>query len=178
MSQGGFKFLIYIYIFTVVGCMGTMDFPRAKNVIKLIEKDSVPKLEYNRHDGMESDMFASGMMSVDCLRCLCYAMSNCRPIGCTMTYGLNTCGYFQLDYDSWNDCGAIGKGFRECANNVTCASQCLQNYMKRFARKADCTLNCEGFSRELGGGPNGCNQPATLPFWYAVEKQPGCKGVE
>ena len=68
--------------------------------------------------------------------------------------------------------------WKKCADDVMCSSQCIQNYMKLYARRNNCMLNCEGYSRELLGGPTGCNNPVTLPYWNAIQQVPGCKGVE
>ncbi|XP_045176521.2 invertebrate-type lysozyme-like [Mercenaria mercenaria] len=121
---------------------------------------------------------AGGMVSIDCMRCLCLKQSNCLPIGCKMIRGSLGCGYFFLSHSYWLDCGKLGHDWRSCSNDLTCSSQCVQKYMERYARRFSCFLNCSGYSRELKGGPNGCNNPRTVAYWEAVQKVPGCKGVE
>ncbi|XP_060577451.1 lysozyme-like [Ruditapes philippinarum] len=134
----------------------------------------------NTQDGSEiwGLHFADGMVSVDCLRCLCLKQSNCEPVGCEMRLSLLQCGYFQITYAIWYDCGGLGSEWKKCADDVKCSSQCLQNYMKRYAQRNNCLLTCEGYSRELFGGPTGCNNPSTEPYWNALQNVPGCKGVE
>ena len=68
--------------------------------------------------------------------------------------------------------------WRECSNNINCASKCLQNYMDMYLEYYRCDLTCEGATRDYYGGPNGCNNPRTLQFWYSIQEVPGCKGVK
>ena len=69
-------------------------------------------------------------------------------------------------------------GWKECALDKECASQCVQNYMKRYAAHYNCPMTCKGFAREHNGGPNGCNKDATLSYWTAVQSHSGCNNVQ
>ncbi|XP_060574554.1 invertebrate-type lysozyme-like [Ruditapes philippinarum] len=131
--------------------------------------------------GLENYSFAPGMVSVDCLRCLCLKMSNCEPVGCKILGISLHCGYFRLSRAQWEDCKTlpgIHFDWKECSNNLECASQCIQNYMEMYLEEYRCELTCEGVSRDYYAGPNGCNNPRTIDFWYAVQEVPGCKGVK
>ncbi|XP_060601639.1 invertebrate-type lysozyme-like [Ruditapes philippinarum] len=121
---------------------------------------------------------AGGQVSIDCLRCLCLERSDCRPIGCVMVAGTLGCGFFRFTNAFWIDCYEPGGDWRTCANDLHCASHCVQVYMNRYAANFSCFLNCEGYARELAGGPNGCNNPRTIAYWEKVQTVPGCKGVQ
>ncbi|WAR01741.1 LYS-like protein [Mya arenaria] len=89
------------------------------------------------------------------------------------TSGSLSCGYFQIKLGYWTDCGKPGPDWKTCANNMQCASKCVQNYMVRYARHYGCPATCEGYAREHNGGPRGCKNPNTIPYWKRVQKQ-GC----
>ncbi|XP_052802655.1 lysozyme-like [Mya arenaria] len=124
----------------------------------------------NADDRLE---FAPGIVSQKCLQCICNVESQCKPIGCRMDVGSLSCGYFQIKLGYWTDCGKPGPDWKTCANNMQCASKCVQNYMVRYARHYGCPATCEGYAREHNGGPRGCKNPNTIPYWKRVQKQ-GC----
>lgn len=68
-------------------------------------------------------------------------------------------------------------GWKACADDIHCASQCVQNYMKRYAAHYHCPMTCEGFAREHNGGPQGCHHTDTLNYWHNIKRQPGCSSV-
>eukprot|EP00105_Crassostrea_gigas_P040228 XP_019924376.1 PREDICTED: lysozyme [Crassostrea gigas] len=65
------------------------------------------------------------------------------------------------------------KGFKACANDYTCASNCVRAYMKRYIGSSGCPANCESYARIHNGGPRGCRYPSTLRYWEKVHQQ-GC----
>ncbi|XP_045160027.2 invertebrate-type lysozyme-like [Mercenaria mercenaria] len=122
--------------------------------------------------------YATGLVSHACLDCICKLESGgCRPIGCNMDEGTLSCGYFQIKEPYWIDCGRPGSSWKACADDLQCASQCIQNYMKRYASHYHCPMTCEGYAREHNGGPQGCHHTDTLHYWHNVKRQPGCGSV-
>ncbi|XP_045174904.1 invertebrate-type lysozyme-like [Mercenaria mercenaria] len=140
-------------------------------------KDELIQTWYNSEmeEGLE---FAPGIVSQQCLRCICLVESNCKPASCHMDVGSLSCGYFQIKKAYWTDCGKPGGDWKKCAQDKQCSSQCVQNYMARYAKRYGCPLKCEGFAREHNGGPNGCHNPNTLKYWEELQKKPGCRGVQ
>ncbi|KAL4232252.1 hypothetical protein ACF0H5_009826 [Mactra antiquata] len=122
--------------------------------------------------------FAKGLVSCDCLRCICLLESKCKPIGCVMDVGSLSCGYFQIKEPYWIDCGKPGKDWKSCADDIQCASTCVQKYMARYAARYGCPATCEGYAREHNGGPKGCKNPNTMGYWKKVQLEPGCKDVK
>nr|3AB6_A Chain A, Lysozyme [Meretrix lusoria]3AYQ_A Chain A, Lysozyme [Meretrix lusoria] len=122
--------------------------------------------------------FAGGTVSQRCLSCICKMESGCRNVGCKMDMGSLSCGYFQIKEAYWIDCGRPGSSWKSCAASSYCASLCVQNYMKRYAKWAGCPLRCEGFAREHNGGPRGCKKGSTIGYWNRLQKISGCHGVQ
>lgn len=112
-------------------------------------------------------------VSSACLRCICNVESGCRPIGCRYDVYSYSCGYFQIKEKYWEDCGRPGASFKACANDYTCASNCVRAYMKRYIGGSGCPANCESYARIHNGGPRGCRYPSTLSYWEKVHQQ-GC----
>ncbi|KAH3883432.1 lysozyme-like [Dreissena polymorpha] len=127
--------------------------------------------------GSGSGVFATGMVSQECLQCICTQESGCRPLGCHDDVGTPSCGYFQIKEVYWIDCGRPGNSWPECAADKHCSSQCVQNNMKRYAAHGGCPLSCEGYARIHNGGPNGCHKDATLAYWHRLQSHPGCSNV-
>ncbi|WAR03343.1 LYS-like protein [Mya arenaria] len=125
-----------------------------------------------------SHSFATGVVSQHCLECICQQESGCTNKPCADDVGSLSCGYFQIKHDYWLDCGSIGGSWKACAADLHCASQCVQNYMKRWASHYNCPLTCEGYSREHNGGPNGCHHSSTLGYWTQVKTHSGCAHVQ
>ncbi|KAH3883433.1 lysozyme-like [Dreissena polymorpha] len=124
-----------------------------------------------------SHTFATGLVSQQCLECICQQESGCRPIGCHFDVNSDSCGYFQIKNDYWTDCGRPGASWKACADDLHCASQCVQNYMKRYASTYGCAATCESYAREHNGGPRGCHSSSTLGYWHEVQRHTGCSGV-
>lgn len=124
-----------------------------------------------------SGNFATGIVSTQCLKCICMQESGCKPIGCHYDVNSDSCGYFQIKEGYWKDCYSPGTSWRQCADDLHCASQCVQNYMKRYASHYGCPMTCEGFAREHNGGPNGCHHSSTLSYWHGVQTHSGCHNV-
>ncbi|XP_052230028.1 invertebrate-type lysozyme-like isoform X2 [Dreissena polymorpha] len=121
--------------------------------------------------------FAPGLVSQACLGCICKLESQCKPIGCHMDVGSLSCGYFQIKVGYWTDCGRPGTDWKSCADDIQCSSQCVQNYMRRYASYYRCPATCEGYAREHNGGPNGCHNPRTIPYWNKLKRIPGCQNM-
>jgi hypothetical protein len=106
-----------------------------------------------------------------CLGCICKVESNCQPIGCHMDRGSLSCGYYQIKQSYWTDCGRPGSSLAECGNNKACSDECVHAYMKRYGTY--CTggraPTCEDYARIHNGGPNGCKESATIPYWNKVK---------
>ncbi|KAK3105436.1 hypothetical protein FSP39_025231 [Pinctada imbricata] len=118
----------------------------------------------------------SGPVQAHCLECICKVESGCKAIGCHKDVGSLSCGYYQIKEGYWIDCGKPGKDWKSCADDYTCASQCVQNYMIRYSKS--CPQTCEGFAREHNGGPRGCKNPATLGYWKRLKSIKGCGDLE
>nr|ADM34988.1 lysozyme [Mactra quadrangularis] len=150
-------------------------------VTEFIEERKINGNVYENDISIESNLlnypFAKGLVSYDCMRCICLVESNCQKIGCRMDVGSLSCGYFQIKEAYFKDCDMKGKEWKSCADDIACASQCVQNYMKRYAARNKCPATCEGYAREHNGGPRGCKNPNTEGYWQKVQRQPGCKGI-
>ncbi|KAH3711961.1 hypothetical protein DPMN_071637 [Dreissena polymorpha] len=127
----------------------------------------------------ESELhFFPGRVSRDCLGCICKLESGCSPTVCnTNDMGLESCGYFQINPIYWIDCGKPGKDWKSCARDIQCSSQCVQNYMTRNAREQRCSGTCEGYARKHNGGPGGCKNDSTFPYWNKLKSIPGCENI-
>ncbi|KAL4224547.1 hypothetical protein ACF0H5_015249 [Mactra antiquata] len=121
--------------------------------------------------------FASGIVPQACLSCICQQESGCKPIGCHFDVNSDSCGYFQIKHGYWVDCGSPGTSWHACANDLHCASQCVQNYMKRYASHYGCASTCESYAREHNGGPNGCHHTSTINYWHQVKSHNGCHSL-
>ncbi|KAL4236786.1 hypothetical protein ACF0H5_005172 [Mactra antiquata] len=121
--------------------------------------------------------YATGLVSQACLECICQRESHCQPIGCHMDSGSLSCGYFQIKENYWIDCGRPGSGWKACADDLHCASRCVQAYMARYASYYHCPMTCEGYAREHNGGPQGCHHTSTINYWHLVQAEPGCHNV-
>ncbi|XP_060595990.1 lysozyme-like [Ruditapes philippinarum] len=138
---------------------------------------SVSAASHCTHVSTHQGNFASGIVSHACLQCICQQESGCKPIGCHFDVNSDSCGYFQIKQGYWQDCGSPGGSWKSCADDLHCASQCVQNYMKRYASHYNCPMTCEGFAREHNGGPNGCHHSSTLSYWHGVQSHSGCHNV-
>ncbi|KAI6240425.1 Lysozyme [Aphelenchoides fujianensis] len=104
----------------------------------------------------------SGAVNGDCLSAICNADLSC--------------GYFQIQSDYYTDCGTpnfdgdFERSWKNCADDYVCASQCVQNYFYRYNRMCSNVADeCEKMARLHNGGPNGCQNPATVDYWNRVQ---------
>ncbi|KAH7704626.1 Protein ILYS-3 [Aphelenchoides avenae] len=125
---------------------------------------------------------ALGVLSEDCLKCICNKESyGCKPIGCKMDVGSLSCGYYQIKKDYYTDCGTPGKqagdsledAWKRCADDYDCASQCVRAYVNRYKANCDGKSDCEAMARLHNGGPQGCNRPGTQGYWDAIKQCAG-----
>ncbi|CAJ0945067.1 unnamed protein product, partial [Mesorhabditis belari] len=114
-----------------------------------------------------------------CMDCMC-AQENCQnDIGCVEVWGRTACGNYQITFDYYIDCGMpkwMGmietqeEAWKRCSQDISCSRECIANYYNRW--ETNCpnkTMTiCERMIRLHKGGPNGCNQNMTLPFWNAA----------
>lgn len=112
-------------------------------------------------------------ISSNCLSCICNVESGCRKIGCNWDVNSYSCGYFQIKEPYWIDCGSPGSSWKECADDYTCASNCVRAYMRRYIGYSGCQANCKSYARIHNGGPRGCRYSSTLGYWEKVQSQ-GC----
>ncbi|XP_061178316.1 lysozyme 3 [Saccostrea echinata] len=117
--------------------------------------------------------FSSGIVSQHCLQCICNVESGCKAIGCHFDVNSDSCGYFQIKEGYWHDCGSPGSSWRSCANDLACASKCVQAYMSRYIGFSGCSHSCESYARIHNGGPAGCRHSNTAGYWSHVHAQ-GC----
>ncbi len=106
-----------------------------------------------------------------CLGCICNVESNCQPLGCRMDMGSLSCGYYQIKENYWTDCGKPGGSLEACGKDKTCSDECVHAYMARYGTY--CTggraPTCEDYARVHNGGPLGCRESATIPYWQKVK---------
>jgi len=120
------------------------------------------------------DKFAYDPVNFSCLNCICDASTGCiSDTHCDEKNAYKGCGYFQITYAYYEDCGMPGKSPTEedparawirCANNFFCASQCVEQYMHKFAPSCAsgigddlAKLPCYEYARIHFAGPAGCN---------------------
>lgn len=121
--------------------------------------------------------FSGGLVSQQCLQCICDRESGCKPIGCHYDHGSDSCGYFQIKKPYYIDCGSPGAGWTKCSDDKMCSSLCVQKYMQRYIPSSGCNYTCESYARTHNGGPKGCRSPSTEGYWEAIKRQPGCAHV-
>ncbi|KAJ8299659.1 hypothetical protein KUTeg_023719 [Tegillarca granosa] len=92
---------------------------------------------------------------------------------CRWDVGSDSCGYFQIKYNYWVDCGRPGGRWKSCAKNYYCASKCVQKYMNRYINARGCKRDCQSYARLHNGGPGGCLKDSTLRYWRKIT-QKGC----
>ncbi|KAL5006432.1 hypothetical protein ScPMuIL_015239 [Solemya velum] len=118
--------------------------------------------------------FHSGVVSQACMQCICDQESGCRQSGCRMDVGSLSCGYFQIKQAYYTDCGSPGSDWKTCADDLDCASRCVQNYMRRYIGYSHCTSNCQSFARIHNGGPHGCSRGSTVDYWNTMTRRQHC----
>ncbi|KAK3590862.1 hypothetical protein CHS0354_033789 [Potamilus streckersoni] len=118
-------------------------------------------------------IFHEGNVSQKCMECICQVESGCSPVGCRFDKGAESCGYFQIKEPYYIDCGSPGSDWHHCADDLECASRCVQAYMDRYIDYSGCDYTCESYARIHAGGPRGCADPATITYWHKVQSH-GC----
>lgn len=98
------------------------------------------------------------------MRCLCDASTDCNLTkGCIGEH----CGPFLLSRDYWSDAGRFTtqgdmpgnpSAYVNCANDYTCSSKTVENYMMRFAKDCnnDRVVDCLDYALIHTQGPVGC----------------------
>jgi len=152
---------------------------KQRSVVKIITPpsdggiDCPPKTDTRPCTKQECPAFP---ISIDrsCINCLCLVSSNCyRGNSCHDAYA--GCGYFQITYPFFLDCGCPGisrgsdscglEGWKTCSLDYDCSVTCIEKYMQIYAGR--CTKNqqqptCENVVKIHKAGPWACN--STLPF--------------
>ncbi|UJR38708.1 hypothetical protein I4U23_031374 [Adineta vaga] len=100
-------------------------------------------------------LFINAAIDDQCLACICQVESGCRPLKCCWNVYSNSCGYYQLKQDYWQDCGSL----EACAVDKNCSDKCVRMYMQRYASRCTRgrTPTCQDYARIHNGGPNGCD---------------------
>ncbi|KAF5282601.1 hypothetical protein FQA39_LY05008 [Lamprigera yunnana] len=123
------------------------------------------------------EVFVSNL-SNKCLRCLCYAASNCDLArGCSGGF----CGPYQLGYSYWKDAGSPTlsrndrnsiTAFQNCALTFPCAQGTIREYMARYGQDCnnDGITDCDDFAMINFNGAFQCDQPLSTTaegrtFW-------------
>ncbi|KAK0407684.1 hypothetical protein QR680_003529 [Steinernema hermaphroditum] len=127
-------------------------------------------------------LLVASAMADSCLHCICLHESGCKPIGCHMDVGSLSCGYYQIKMPYYEDCGQPGKragestetAWKRCADDYSCATQCVQNYINRYSRFCEGVGSCQRMSRLHNGGPSGCKYSSTEGYWNAIHSCCGC----
>ncbi|OWF49893.1 lysozyme-like [Mizuhopecten yessoensis] len=128
---------------------------------------------FNSSSKATTHPYATGVVSQHCLSCICQLESGCKPLGCHLDEGTDSCGYFQIKEVYWLDCGKPGGSLEACAADMQCSSSCIQQYMHRYIGYSRCVHNCESYARIHNGGPAGCHHSNTLHYWNNIQKL-GC----
>nr|AFN66526.1 lysozyme 2 [Cristaria plicata] len=110
-----------------------------------------------------------GSISDQCLQCICMAESNCRKIGYMWYRGTLSCGYYMIDEIYWQECGRPGGDFMHCALDYSCARTCVKKYTTQLGEHSGCPDTCQTYARTHHGGPLGCHNKETIPFWHRVQ---------
>uniref|UniRef100_A0A914VQT7 lysozyme n=1 Tax=Plectus sambesii TaxID=2011161 RepID=A0A914VQT7_9BILA len=121
---------------------------------------------------------AVGVFGDTCLHCICLHESGCKPIGCHMDVGSLSCGYYQIKWPYYEDCGQPGgqgqAAWQKCADDYNCATGCVNAYVNRYKGNCAGVGACQQMSRLHNGGPNGCHVSGTLGYWSVIQKCCGC----
>uniref|UniRef100_A0A1A9WK38 lysozyme n=1 Tax=Glossina brevipalpis TaxID=37001 RepID=A0A1A9WK38_9MUSC len=111
----------------------------------------------------------------NCLHCLCMAISECNQ---TAVCRKGACGPFRMTYYYWahggnltldSDTPGSVEAFPNCANDLTCATNTVQNYMARYSQDCnnDGVVDCYDYAAIHNLGPFGCKND--LPYQYAKD---------
>lgn len=105
-----------------------------------------------------------------CLECICQVESKCKSLPCQWDGDALSCGYYQMKYVYWIDCGYPGVSFEKCAADRSCSETCVRAYMRRYGTRCTGgrTPNCVDYARIHNGGPGGCMSPNTIDYGNRV----------
>nr|XP_022303900.1 lysozyme 1-like [Crassostrea virginica] len=117
--------------------------------------------------------FSTGIISQQCLMCICNEESGCSPNECHWDVNAESCGYFQIKRRYWVRCRMQGGDWKRCANNLLCSSRCVQRYVARYYPRSGCSSSCQTFARIHKGGFQGCRYSNNADYWSRVQAQ-GC----
>ncbi|KAF5280354.1 hypothetical protein FQR65_LT03163 [Abscondita terminalis] len=117
------------------------------------------------------DVFVSNLND-NCLRCLCYAASNCDlRSGCNNGH----CGPYQLGYSYWKDAGTPTiagsrpnsmRAFQTCALTLPCAQSTVKQYIARYGKDCnnDGVTDCDDFAMINYNGAFNCEDTLFSSF--------------
>lgn len=106
----------------------------------------------------------------NCMKCLCFIESWCADVGCVMDQGSLSCGWYQLKYEYWLDCGQPGGSWKDCSNDKVCAEQCVRQYMTRYGGLCSTGNSCADLARIHNGGPYGCSARHTEYYGNMISR--------
>uniref|UniRef100_A0A914CW35 lysozyme n=1 Tax=Acrobeloides nanus TaxID=290746 RepID=A0A914CW35_9BILA len=119
-------------------------------------------------------VLATFALADKCLQCMCLVESRCSPIGCNMDEGSLSCGYFQIKWPYYIDCGQPGgpgeENWKSCANDYSCSVRCIQNYIARYGNFCPQANSCERIARLHNGGPYGCSSTQKVDWYWSKVK--------
>lgn len=103
-----------------------------------------------------------------CLKCICYASTECKPIACHVAGPSQYfCGPYLISWAYWADAGKPGDdltnpyAFEACLTNQECAERTIRQYIAKHGK--DCTgdnqITCADIARIHKAGPSGCQAP-------------------
>ncbi|XP_059475804.1 lysozyme-like [Neocloeon triangulifer] len=110
---------------------------------------------------------ATGPLSVECLGCICEAISNCNR---TLTCSGDVCGLFRITWAYWSDAGkpvlqgdnpSADGAYGRCTVDPYCAALTVQQYMTKYSQDCnrDGSVDCTDFARIHKLGGYGCGAP-------------------
>ncbi|KAL5022331.1 hypothetical protein ScPMuIL_001486 [Solemya velum] len=126
---------------------------------------------------VESYLLQPDVVSQDCMQCLCNISSWCTFKGCTNVTGFIACGYYQISQDYYVDCGSPGSDWKTCADDLNCATYCVQSYMRRYRNQPHCHYNCLSYAMLHKGGPSACGHVDSsnyLAHFWGLMAKAGC----
>ncbi|RNA32748.1 lysozyme [Brachionus plicatilis] len=137
---------------------------------KQVFSNSGSTAKTNFIDTIQNGLNPSFGVTDQCLKCLCFIESWCSDVGCVMDQGSLSCGWYQLKYEYWLDCGQPGGGWKECSNSKNCAEGCVRAYMNRYSSFCSLGSTCAHMGRIHNGGPNGCANNNTEYYGWLIDR--------
>ncbi|XP_015789674.1 lysozyme 2-like [Tetranychus urticae] len=118
----------------------------------------------------------------DCLKCICSASSECDDQVRCHTEGQDDyfCGPFQVSRNYWFEAGSPGydasnpMDFENCVNNIYCAIQTVNQYLKIKQKDcdADGIITCQDYALLHKFGPANCTDEkmySNSSFWHKFD---------